>query len=351
MANWHMGLNTAAWPALEWGMATIPVMLASAAVVLLTGSTADAQRRPERPPTIEQQASVEVREVRSNLQGHRLTRAIVSVDAYDQMWLTIEKLDIGRRRGVATVLRSQERVSNIYISNWKRSVSLATDSDVFLKEWQRGQLRFLVHNSDGSTYNCLTSKRGQAQWQAECTSNANTTQPSVPQPIAPPIARPPQPIWQNWATDKNVIQACGRTFDGSANESACLDALVRVAYSPAAMISQCERSMDGDENELACVRFAAASLVDPSPIISSCDRAMEGDDNELACAKAAVRARYDITPGITACERAMDGDEFELACIRTIARAQKDMSATVKECERAMNGDESELACVRRAAR
>lgn len=350
-------LNIDRWQPLHCGMIpSLPRTFAAITATLFTmvGQSADARRI--RPRTFEQLASTEVREVRTTMYANQLKRAIVSVDGYDQMWLVVESLEPGRTRGATPILRAQQRIDTLWIASERRAISLATDADVILGRWKTGLLTFHVVQSDGSELECETvgTRRGRGQATCDWSSHPNPGQPDlapVPEPHGYPAYPPPPPAQTNWASNADVIRACGRTFDGPANEAACLDALVRVAYNPTEMIGACDRGMDGDENELACVRMAAQAFRDPSAILKACDRSMDGDANELDCAKAASRATYDMSETIQACDRAMDGDANELSCIRTAARARQDLSAIIKECDRAMSGDESELACIARAAR
>ncbi len=169
--------------------------------------------------------------------------------------------------------------------------------------------------------------------------------PSAPPPGPPP----PSPTQTSWGAHPRTIQACGDSFDGSANERACLEIMSRFHYDPVPVIASCDTTMDGDANELACVRVAAGAFSDPSAALARCDSAMDGDANEKACLELAITARFPAAKLIDACETAMDGDAGELACITAGVTAASDPSETINACEKAMDGDESELACIKQA--
>jgi hypothetical protein len=151
---------------------------------------------------------------------------------------------------------------------------------------------------------------------------------------------------QNWSSDPSVIRECGRRFDGTANEQACMDLMTRVFYQPIAMIEACDSAMDGDRNELACIRLGVTAVVDPGSSIEACDRTMDGDTNELACIGLTVRSRRPLARPIAACDSAMDGDSNELQCIKTIAQSRYDTSDSISACDSAMDGDRNELLCI-----
>lgn len=170
-----------------------------------------------------------------------------------------------------------------------------------------------------------------------------------PQVVPPPPGPPPSVQHGSWAGVPAVIEACGSTFDGNANEMECMNLVARSRFDPTAVIAACDKAMDGDENELNCVRVAMGASGDPSPGLNACEAVMDGDENELACFVAITQARFDTGPLVKACEDAFDGDATELECIRIAANSRRDPSQAIAACEKGMDGDAAELECVKRA--
>lgn len=254
-------------------------------------------------------------------------------------WLAIEKLEAGQTEW-------QHWVQEVA---WGRTtVSVARDlSSIQPTGYKRSIVSFNALYERRDWLKCSLDTRAQP-WLARCDGRYTGTG-GGPAPAPTPVpAPPPPPPRPNWAAQPKIMKACGDGYDGSANESACLDVVSKFRYDPSAIIAGCDASMDGDDMELACLRAAGGASFDPSAALAGCDRSMDGDDKELACLRVVADARYHMAAAIAACDAAMDGDDNELLCITAVTRASADPAETIRACDEAMSGDESELDCVKR---
>ena len=167
--------------------------------------------------------------------------------------------------------------------------------------------------------------------------------PPGPSPSPPP---PPPP---NWSANPAVIKACGDTMSGSANQTACLDAVRPYAWPPEPMVRACYRSMSGSTNTLACIRSGSTMRSSGVGALDACSRAMSGSTNTLACLDSAARSYLEPSSAIAACAKAMSGSTDTLACIGLTAEARTDPAAVIASCYQAMTGNAAVLGCVKRA--
>lgn len=159
--------------------------------------------------------------------------------------------------------------------------------------------------------------------------NSNTGMVNQPAPIY-------QPTPAGIETKLDLMNVCQSSFDGSDNESKCLQTSVSRGLD-AQIIKACEAHFDGDDNELRCLDVATRA-----DVISSCEQAFDGDENELNCLSLARSPEV-----VQACEQAFDGDDNELECLRSSGRGHPETTVRViRQCESQKDGDTEELKCI-----